>query len=115
MSRTRATAKKAGTAWETDIVRALIAYGWPFAERRRLAGDKDRGDIAGVAGVVIEAKNTARLDLAGAVDEANVEALNDGTSLGVAWIKRKGRSFAEDGYVVMTGATFVRLLKEAGY
>lgn len=120
MTRNRASAKKAGTSWESEIVRALIAHGWPHAERRRLAGSRDRGDIAGVAGVVIEAKNMARLDLAGAVDEARAEALNDstgvfGTSHGVAWLKRKGRSKAEEGYVVMTGSTFMQLLKEANY
>jgi hypothetical protein len=120
MPRNRASAKKAGTSWESEIVRALVANGWPHAERRRLAGSKDRGDIAGVAGVVIEAKNTARLDLASAVDEARTEALNDNTGVlgyshGVAWIKRRGKSKAEDGYVVMTGATFMTLLKEASY
>lgn len=120
MTRNRASAKKAGTSWETEIVRALIARGWPHAERRRLAGARDRGDIAGVAGVVIEAKNTNRLELAAAVDEAQTEARNDntgvfGVSHGVAWIKRKGKPRAEDGYVVMTGETFMNLLKEANY
>lgn len=120
MTRNRASAKKAGTSWETEIVNALIRNGWPHAERRRLAGARDRGDIAGVAGVVIEAKNTNRLDLAGAVDEAHTEALNDntgvlGVSHGVAWIKRRGKASAEDGYVVMSGATFMQLLKEASF
>lgn len=115
MSRNRASAKKAGTAWETEIVRRLIEEGWPHAERRRLAGAKDRGDIAGIAGVVIEAKNTARIDLAGAIEEARAEAINDGGSIGVAWIKRPKHTTAGNGYVVMTGATFIQLLKEAGY
>lgn len=120
MTRNRASAKKAGTSWESEIVRALVAAGWPHAERRRLAGALDRGDIAGVAGVVIEAKNTNRLELAAAVDEARAEAGNDntgvfGVSHGVAWLKRKGKTAAEDGYVVMDGRTFMALLKEAGY
>ena len=118
--RNRASAKAAGRAWEAAIVEALIRNGWPHAERRRLAGSRDRGDIAGVAGVVIEAKNTKSYDLASALDEATAEALNDntgvfGVSHGVAWIKRHGRPAAEDGYVVMDGATFMRLLKEANY
>jgi ubiquinone biosynthesis protein UbiJ len=115
MTRSRASAKQAGTAWETTIVRALIDHGWTHAERRRLASNSDRGDIAGIPGVVIEAKNTNRLDLATAVDEATVEAANDGTPYGVAWIKRKGRTTAEDGYVVMRGETFMALLKEGGW
>lgn len=115
MTRSRATAKAAGTAWETAIVRALIAAGWVHAERRRLAGAHDRGDIAGLPGVVIEAKNTNRLDLAGAVDEANLEAANANAAIGLAWLKRKGKSSPEDGYVVMDGRTAIRLLREAGY
>lgn len=120
MSRNRASAKAAGRNWESRIVAALIDAGWPHAERRRLAGAKDRGDIAGVAGVVIEAKDTARLDLAGALAEAHAEALNDntgvlGVSHGVAWFKRRGKASAEDGYVVMSGRTFMTLLKEANY
>lgn len=118
--RNRASAKKAGTSWESEIVDALIRNGWPHAERRQLAGSKDRGDIAGVAGVVIEAKNTKGYDLAAALDEAKVEARNDntgvfGVSHGVAWIKRHRKPSAEDGYVVMDGATFMALLKEANY
>jgi hypothetical protein len=115
MSRNRSSAKKAGTSWESAICAALIHHGWPHAERRRLAGSNDRGDIAGVGGVVIEAKNTARLDLAGALDEAKTEAANDGHGFGVAWLKRRGKSSPEHGYVVMQGSTFIQLLKEAGY
>lgn len=129
MTRSRKTARQAGTKWETTIVRALVAAGWPYAERRRLAGVQDRGDIAGVPGVVIEAKNTNRLELAAAVDEALAEAANvdaavaamtvSGTvpapAIALAWIKRKGRPGAEDGYVVMDGRTAMRLLREAGY
>lgn len=118
--RSRASAKAAGRSWENAIVDALIRHGWPHAERRRLAGSKDRGDIAGVAGVVIEAKNTKGYDLAGALDEARREAHNDNTGVfglshGVAWIKRHGKPMAEDGYVVMDGRTFMTLLKEANY
>ena len=115
MSRTRASAKAAGRSWESEIVKTLIAYGWPHAERRRLAGAADKGDIAGIPGVVIEAKNTAKLDLAGAVNEANAEALNASAPIGIAWLKRRGKSSPLDGYVVMDGATALRLLDEAGY
>ncbi|MAE64127.1 MAG: hypothetical protein CMJ18_07610 [Phycisphaeraceae bacterium] len=115
MSRNRASAKKAGTSWESAIVTALITAGWPHAERRRLAGSKDRGDVAGVPGVVIEAKNTKAINLAAALDEATAEAINDNAPIAVAWIKRRGKTRAEDGYAVVSGATFMQLLKEAGY
>lgn len=112
MTRSRASAKKAGTQWESDIVQTLIDYGFPHAERRRLSGSKDRGDIAGVPGICIEAKNTKSYDLAGAVTEANTEAVNAVVPIGVAWIKRHGKSSPLDGYVVMDGATFLRLIQE---
>ena len=115
MSRNRASAKAAGRSWESAIVTALIAAGWPHAERRRLAGSKDRGDVAGVPGVVIEAKNTKAINLAAALDEATAEAINDNAPIAVAWIKRRGKASAEDGYAVVSGATFMQLLKEAGY
>jgi hypothetical protein len=109
----RARAK--GTAWESCVVDFLRSRGWPNAERRALNGRADRGDIAGVAGVVIEAKNARAVDLAGWLREAHVEALNDRARHGVVWFKRRGKASAGDGYVVMDGHTFVALLDEAGY
>ena len=115
MSRNRASAKAAGRNWERAICVYLTTRGWPHAERRRQAGAADRGDVAGIAGVVIEAKNTKGYDLAAAVDEAEVEAANAQASVAVAWIKRKGRTDPAHGYVVMTGRTFTDLLRWAGY
>ncbi|MFE2712306.1 hypothetical protein ACFXKI_10015 [Streptomyces mirabilis] len=105
--------KAKGSAWERAIVEHLRAVGWPFAERRLAGSTKDRGDIAGVVGVVIEAKNAARTDLAGWIDEADLERTNDGAWLGVVWHKRRGRASAADGYVTMTGAQFTALLAQA--
>lgn len=115
MSRNRASAKAAGTSWETEIVHTLIKNGWPNAERRRLSGAFDRGDIAGVVGVCIEAKNTSKLDISAALNEAQTEATNAGARIGAAWIKRRGKKSAAQGYVVLDGATFMQLLTEAGY
>lgn len=115
MTRTRQSAKAAGRTWERAICDFLVSRGWPHAERRRLAGTADKGDVAGIPGLVIEAKNTKSYDLAAAVDEAETERANAGARFGVAWIKRKGRRDAAHGYVVMTGDTFAALLKEAGY
>jgi DNA topoisomerase IB len=105
--------KTKGSAWERAIVEHLRAAGWPFAERRLAGSNKDRGDIAGVVGVVIEAKNTATRKLAEWVDEAEIERNNDGAWLGVFWHKRTGKASAADGYVTMTGAQFTALLARA--
>lgn len=105
--------KAKGSAWERAIVDYLRTVGWPFAERRLAGNVKDRGDIAGVVGVVIEAKNAARIDLAGWIDEADLERANDNAWLGVVWHKRRGKASAADGYVTMTGAQFTELLARA--
>lgn len=105
--------KAKGSAWERAIVDYLRTVGWPFAERRLAGSAKDRGDIAGVVGVVVEAKNAARTDLAGWLDEADLERANDGAWLGVVWHKRRGKASAADGYVTMSGAQFTTLLARA--
>lgn len=107
--------KQKGTSWESEIVTFLNAQGWPHVERRTLNGSADRGDITGIPGVVIEAKSVKTITLGAFVDEAAKERANDRADLGVAWIKRRGKSSAEHGYVVMDGAQFAWLLKEAGY
>lgn len=105
--------KAKGSAWERAVVEFLRKAGWPYAERRIAGSAKDRGDIAGVVGVVIEAKNKASIDLAAWVDEADLERENDGAWLGVVWHKRRMRTSAGHGYVTMTGEQFVTLLGRA--
>lgn len=107
--------KSKGTAWESDIVRALKDAGWQHCERRTLSGANDRGDINVHPKVVIEAKNHGHLNLAAWVHEAEVERGNANADVAVVWCKRRGKAKAEDGYVVMTGAQFTQLLREAGY
>lgn len=107
--------KQRGTLWETAIVTFLQANGFPQAERRALAGALDKGDIAGVPGCVIEAKNCKQINLAAFLDEATAERDNAGAVVGAAWVKRRGKASAADGYVVMNGTTFVYLLRAAGW
>ena len=104
-----------GTAWETLIVTQLQESGWLHAERRALHGAIDKGDIVGIPGVVIEAKAAARFDLAGWLDETQKEALNADAHVGVVWIKRPRKGRALDGYILMTPATLIGLLRDAGY
>ncbi len=105
-----------GTAWESKIVAALVRAGWPYAERRALNGSVDKGDVAGIPGWVIEAKDCRKLEFGPWLREAHQEAFNVGhDARGVVWAKRRGYPEAEDGFVVMSGETFMRLLKGAGY
>jgi hypothetical protein len=107
--------KRKGTAWESSVVGYLRENGVPHAERRALNGSKDRGDIAGIPGVVIEAKNERRVELAAWLDEATTERDNDGAAIGVAWFKRRGKTSPGDAFVLMDGATLIKLLTDAGY
>lgn len=108
MSRSKAK----GTAAETAVVRFLRAAGFAQAERRTLSGAQDRGDIAGVPGVVIEVKNCARDQLPAWVAEAELERDNDRASLGVVWHKRRGTTDPGRWFVTMSGDQFAALLRE---
>jgi len=103
--------KDKGTAAETAVVRYLRDI-WPAVERRSLAGSQDRGDIAGLPGIVIEVKNEKRMTLAAYVEEAYREAMP--SEIAVVWHKRRGRGSPGEWYVTMDGAAFVALLKETG-
>ncbi len=107
--------KRKGTGWESAVVTYLRENGVPHAERRSLNGAKDRGDIAGIPGVVIECKNEKTVTLAAYADETETERRNDHAPVGAAWIKRRGKASPAHGYVLMTGDRFLRLLTEAGY
>lgn len=107
--------KRKGTGWESAVVQFLKENGVPYAERRALNGSSDRGDIAGIPGVVIECKNEKAISLASYADETETERRNDNAEIGAAWIKRRGKASPAAGYVLMTGDQFTRLLAEAGY
>jgi hypothetical protein len=102
--------KTKGTAWESAVVQYFNDHGFPHAERRAPQGALDKGDIAGIPGVVIECKAVKEITLAAFMDEAERETANAGARLGVAVIKRRQKPTA-DGYVVMTLAAFVDLVR----
>lgn len=107
--------KAKGTYFESQIVEFLCREGWTWCERRSLNGALDKGDITGIPGVVIEAKNHGTLKLSEWIKEAEVERVNAKADIGVVWAKRRGVGNADEAYVVMTGRTFAELLRKAGY
>lgn len=107
--------KQKGTAWESSICAYLADHGFPHVERRALSGTQDRGDIAGIPGWVIEAKNCSTAVLAGWVDEMTAGVAHDGADYGVVWHHRKGKASPGDAYATMPGAMLVRLMHAAGY
>lgn len=103
-------AKAKGTQAEVAVRDYLRGHGYPM-ERLPPEGGKDRGDLAGLEGVVVEVKNQRTMNLAGWVDEAIIERCNAGASVGVVFHKRVGKGFPGDWYVSMSGSDFVALLK----
>lgn len=95
MSRNHKSARKAGADMESATVRYLAwALDDPRIERRHPTGSKDRGDVTGVMldqeRVVIECKNTARMDVSGHINEVQTEAGNDGAIYWAVVQKRRG-------------------------
>jgi hypothetical protein len=115
--RTRASAKKAGATFEREVADFLAAMlNDDRIDRRVKTGRNDRGDIGGVrtvrgARVTIEAKNVVRIDLAGWMTEAEVEAGNDDSQYPVVVFKRHGKGDPADQWVLMTLDTFARLVE----
>lgn len=95
MVRNRKSAKKAGASFETAITNYLSwALNDERVERRHLSGVQDRGDITGVMldgqRVVIECKNTSRMNVSEHLREAELERGNDDATYGVVVQKRHG-------------------------
>jgi Holliday junction resolvase len=91
--------KQKGTTAEREVVRYLQQW-WPAAERRALSGNKDKGDVAGIPGVVVEVKAAARLELAKWQRETLAEQENAQAAYCVLVVKRPYKAAGEwDAYM----------------
>ena len=117
MTRTRASAKAAGSTFERIIADYFAEHLDDRIDRRVKTGAKDKGDIGGIRmrghRIVVECKNHARTDLAGWIVEAQIQAENDGAPIGVVCHKRRGVAKPERQWVTMTLADFAWLIREA--
>jgi len=114
MTRTRASAKKAGSTFERTTADYLAAVVDDRIDRRVKNGSKDRGDIGGVRihgqRVVLECKNTAKTSLGPWANEAEIERGNDDALAGVIVHKRHGTADPGAQWVTLTLADFAALL-----
>jgi len=106
---------KKGPLAEAQVVQCLQEHGWPYAERRVMGGRHDRGDVSGIAGVVIEVKDHAKMQLAEWIGEAEREAMNGHAvgelmDLGIVVHKRRGKGNPLDWYASMSVRTLLALL-----
>ena len=84
----QAAAKARGSKFETDVLKWLRSKGI-LAERLRLAGAKDEGDLVAIVSgkpYVFELKATARLDLPQFWREATEEAVNYAQARGLSQV-----------------------------
>lgn len=114
MSRSRASARQAGTRFERSIADCLAEHVDDRIDRRVKTGGKDKGDIAGLRHlgnrVVIECKDTARLELGVWVNEADIERGNDDAVAGFVVHKRRGHGDPLDQYVTGTVRDLIALI-----
>lgn len=103
--------RQKGTRAETAVVDYLKASGFPYAERRALHGNTDKGDIAGIPGVVIEVKNCETTALAAWVDEARTEAANAGCDVFMVVHKRRRKSDPGEWYVTLPLSVAAELIR----
>lgn len=114
MTRNRASAKKAGTTFERQVADYLAQHVDDRIDRRAKTGSKDRGDIAGVRiwgqHLILECKNTTRLNLAGWMNQAEIERGNDDALAGLIIHKRHGNNQPGDQWVTTTLRELTALL-----
>lgn len=117
MSRTRASAKKAGSTFERSIADSLAEHVDDRIDRRVRNGNKDRGDIAGVRlhgqRLVLECKNTSRINLGPWMAETDTERGNDDALAGLIIHKRHGKGDPLDQWVTFTVRELVAILNAA--
>ncbi len=104
-------AKRKGSAWERRLVDFLRANGHPQAERRVTEGRKDRGDVSGIPGWVLEAKNCRVIELGPWMDEARKEALRDGSPCYAVVFPRRNHTTAE-AFAVLPLWLLAQLMRE---
>lgn len=115
MSRTRRSAKAAGSRFERMTADYLAEHVDDRIDRRVKTGARDKGDIGGLRHmgqrVVIEAKDYGGRLLPGAwINEAHIEAANDDAVAGIVVAKRRGTTDPGAQWVLMTMNDLVGIL-----
>ena len=107
--------KQKGTAAESAVVSFLRTEGFPHAERLALQGGKDRGDITGIPGIVIEVKAVQEYAFNQWLNEARVERDNAGADFGLVVAKPRlvGTTKTGHWYALMYAHDYLALVSQA--
>lgn len=109
------TAKAKGRTTENQAVEWLRNQGWVNAERRRLTGSEDQGDITGIPGMVIEVKSAAHWKPSQWLTECETERHNANAELAFVMARPKGGTNVEDWVIMMTPNQLLDLLTQTGW
>ena len=105
---TGATSRRKGSRAEVAVVHALRRAGWQAdTSRNVLDGRRTGDDIVWDGPASIEVKDVTRLELSGWLTQAQGNAQGRPA---VVWHKKRGKSSADEWYVSMSGADFLRLI-----
>jgi hypothetical protein len=114
VTRSRASAKDAGRAFERLVADHLAKHVNDRIDRRVKTGAKDKGDIAGLRvhgqRVVLECKDVRKLAIGEWVKESEAERGNDDAIAGFVVHKRRGTTDPGDQYVTGTLRDLIALI-----
>lgn len=114
MTRTRRSARQAGSRFEREIADYLAEHVDDRIDRRVKTGAKDKGDIGGLRHlgqrIVVECKNTSRINLGTWANETEIQRGNDDAGVGIIVHKRHGKGQPGDQWVTMTLDDLIALL-----
>lgn len=109
------TAKAKGRATENQAVEWLREQGWVNAERRRLHGSADQGDITGIPGMCIEVKSAAHWQPVEWLRQLDEEVENAEAQIGFVMARPKGGTDVEDWVIMMTPRQLIEMLAGLGW
>ena len=109
------TAKAKGRATENQAVEWLRSKGFHNAERRRLAGSLDQGDVTGMPGICVEVKSAAQWKPVQWLRECEVERENAQAELAFVMARPKGGTNVDDWVIMMTPDQLIELMDQADW
>jgi len=114
LTRTRRSARQAGSRFEREVADYLAEHVDDRIDRRVKGGAKDKGDIGGLRHmgqrVVIECKNTSRINLSTWMNEAHTAMGHDDAGVGIVIHKRHGKGQPGDQWVTTTLDDLIALI-----
>jgi Holliday junction resolvase len=104
--------KNKGDAHERNVVKYFQSRGFQVERAKR---GNATGDILGITGVVVEAKDQRTFALGSWVDQMLAEVEEAGARTGVVIAKRPRTTNVAEHYAILTVEDYLTLLEEAGY